>query len=95
MHVDASNVAVGAVLYQTREHIDGSIMHEAISFASKQFSEVDLSLGPIKKESYACFFGNKHVAYYHRCKPFILETDYRDVLFVQQFLNSFEFSLMA
>ena len=38
----------------------------------------------MKKESYACFFGIEHFAYYLRGKPFILETDHRNILWIEK-----------
>ena len=35
LRVDASNVAVGAALYQTSMRVDGSVFYEAFGFASK------------------------------------------------------------
>ena len=84
LRVDASKVAVGAVLYQTRKRDDGTLVHEAIGFASKKFSEVALNWDPMKKESYACFFGIEHFAYYLRGKPFVLETDHRNILWIEK-----------
>ena len=76
LRVDASNAAVGAVLYQSCKRGDGSLVHEATGFASMKFSEVALNWDSVKKESYACFFGTEHFAYYLRGKSFVLETDH-------------------
>jgi len=61
LRVDASDNAVGAVLYQERPDEFG-VGHETIGFASQK---------------YAAFYGVKHFAYYLRGKPFLLETDHR------------------
>ena len=84
LRVDASKVAVGAVLYQTRTSPDSQVTHEAIGFASKKFSDVALRWDTMKKESYACFFGIEHFAYYLRGKSFILETDHRNILWIEK-----------
>ena len=63
LRVDASKVAVGAVLYQTRKGTDGTVTQEAIGFASKKFSDVALRWDTMKKESYGCFFGIEHFTY--------------------------------
>ena len=52
LRVDASKVAVGAVLYQSRKGPDGQVTHEAIGFASKKFSDVAMRWDTMKKESY-------------------------------------------
>ena len=77
LRVDASKVAVGAVLSQSRKGDDGQVTHEADGFSSKKFSDVPMQWDTIKKESYACLFGIEHLAYYLRGKPFVLETDLR------------------
>ena len=82
LRVDASKVAVGAVLYQNRIGSDGQVTHEAIGFASKKFSDVAMQWDTRKKESYACFFGIEHFAYYLHGKPFIIETDHRNMLWI-------------
>ena len=84
LRVDASKVAVDAVLYQTRKGTDGTVTHEAIGFASKKFSDVALRWDTMTKESYGCFFGIEHFAYYLRGKPFILETDHRNILWIEK-----------
>ena len=38
----------------------------------------------MKKESYTCFFCIKHFAYYLCGKPFILETDHRNILCIEK-----------
>ena len=63
LRVDASKVAVGAVLYQNRIGVDGQVAQEAFGFASKKFSDVTMRWDTMKKESYACFFGIEHFAY--------------------------------
>ena len=42
LRIDASKVAVGAVLYKTRTSPDGQVTQEAIWFARKKFSDVAL-----------------------------------------------------
>ena len=53
LRVDASNVAVGAVLYQIRVAEVGKKTYEAIGFASKKFSDVAMSWDTMKKECFA------------------------------------------
>ena len=60
--------------------MDCTVTQEAIGFASKKFSDVALRWDTMKKESYGCFFGIEHFAYYLRGKPFILETDHRNII---------------
>ena len=82
LRVDASKVAVG--VDQTRNSPDGQVTHEAIGFASQKFSDVALRWDTMKKESYACLFGIEHFAFYLRGKYFILETDHRNILWIEK-----------
>ena len=65
------------------KRIDGSIVHKAIRFASKIFSEVTLNWYPMKNESYACFFGIGHFAYNLRGKSLVLGTDHCNILWFE------------
>ena len=76
--MDASKVAVCALLYRNRVGSDGQVTHEAIGF-----SDVAIRWDTMNKESYGFFFGIDHFAYYLRGKPFILETDRRNILWIE------------
>ena len=84
LRVDASDVAVGAVLYQIRTDKDGKDANEPIGFASKKFSETAMKWDAFKKEAYAAFFGVNYYAYYLRGKAFILETDHRNLQWIEK-----------
>jgi len=84
LRVDASDVAVGAVLCQIRTDKDGNEVFEPIGFASKKFSETAMNWDPFKKEAYAAYFGVNYFAYYLRGKAFILETDHRNLLWIEK-----------
>ena len=85
MRVDASEVAVGAVMFQKRAASDGKEpTHEVIGFASKKFSEQAYRWDMFNKEADAIFLGVKHFSYYLRGKPLILETDHRNLLWIQK-----------
>ena len=43
-----------------------------------------MRLDTIKIESYRCFFNIEHFAYYLRSKPFILETDHTNILWIEK-----------
>ena len=83
LRVDASNIAVGAVLLQIRTLPDGTERFEPIGFARKKFSQTADNWDPYKKEAFACYFGVDHFAYYLRGKPFILETDHRNLQWIE------------
>ena len=84
LRVDASDYAVGAVLFQERVQEDGKIQQEPIGVASKKFSDIAFKWDPFKKEAYAAYFGVHHFSYYLRGKPFILETDHRNLLWIEK-----------
>lgn len=84
LRVDASDVAVGAVLYQTRTDSSGSTSDEPIGFASQKFSDTAARWDAFKKEAYGAYFGVSHFAYYLRGKAFILETDHRNLLWIEK-----------
>ena len=84
LRVDASDVAVGAVLYQTRTDSDGNEVQEPIGFASQKFSGAAARWDAFKKEAYALYFGVSHFAYYLRGKSFVVETDHRNLLWIEK-----------
>ena len=63
LRVDASDKAVGAVLYQERPDEFG-VVHEPIGFASQKFSNIASRWDAFKKEAYAAFYGVSHFGYY-------------------------------
>ena len=84
LRVDASDVAVGAVLFQERTDKEGTTVHEPIAFASQKFTATAFKWDAFKKEAYAAYFGVHHFAYYLRGKPFVLETDHRNLLWIEK-----------
>jgi len=84
LRVDASDAAVGAVLFQERTDQGGTITHEPIAFASQKFTAIAYKWDAFKKEAYAAYFGVHHFAYYLRGKPFVLETDHRNLLWIEK-----------
>ena len=99
LRTDASDVGVGAVLLQVR---DGKL--EPILFLSKKFSTEATSWSPYDKEGYGVFYAVQQCEYYLRCKPFVLETDHRNLLWMKNsqvprvirwysYLSSFVFML--
>ena len=66
LRVDASDKAVGAVLYQERPDSCGVIVHEPIGFASQKFSQTASRWDAFKKEAYAAYYGVNHFSYYFR-----------------------------
>jgi len=82
LRVDASQYAVGAVLFQ--EVTDGdTVIHQPIAFSSKRFSDPATKWDAYKREAYAIFHGVHSFAYYLRGKPFLLETDHRNLQWIE------------
>jgi hypothetical protein len=78
MRVDASDIAVGAVLLQEHKDAEGKVVLQPIGFASQKFTEQAKKWDPFKKEAYAIYFGVKQFAYYLHGKAIVLETDHRN-----------------
>ena len=79
---DASDYAVGAVLYQEVE-INGVIEHQPIAFSAKRFSEPASKWDTYKREAYAIFHAVQSFHYYLRGKDFIVETDHRNLQWIE------------
>ena len=60
------------------------MVHEPIGFASQKFSNIASRWDAFKKEAYAAYYGVSHFAYYLRGKPFLLETDHRNLLWIEK-----------
>jgi phospholipid-translocating ATPase len=104
MRVDASDLAVGAVLMQVRTLENGDVQHEPLGFASHKFTPCARKWDTFKKEAYAIFFGVNKYSYYLRGKSFVLETDHRNLVWIQNsivpivmrwrsFLQSFDITI--
>jgi len=106
LRTDASQLGVGAVLLQLFETPDapGEIQYQPLGFASQKFSTQATNWSTIEQEAYGIYFGVKSFAYYLRCKPFILETDHNNLLWMEAsavpkvirwrvYLQSFSFTL--
>jgi len=81
---DASDFAVGAVLFQVRTLPDGVERNEPIAFASKKFSDVAFRWDTIKKECYALYWAVRNFEYYLRGKPFLAQTDHKNLLWLDK-----------
>jgi hypothetical protein len=84
LRVDASELAVGAVLLQVHENEDGEKAMQPLGFLSQKFSEQALKWDAFKKEAYAVFWGVKSFEYYLRGKSFVLETDHRNLVWIEK-----------
>lgn len=84
LRTDASSVGVGAVLLQVKPaSSDSPAEEQPISFATKKFSDAATRWSTIEQEAYAIYFAVTYFSYYLRCKPFILETDHNNLLWME------------
>jgi hypothetical protein len=79
LRTDASIFGVGAVLLQ----LTPTNELQPIGFASQKFSPAATRWSTIEQESYGIYFAVKHFSYFLACKPFILETDHRNLLWME------------
>lgn len=80
---DSSDHAVGAVLFQEFTDSNGAIIHQPIAFASHKYSGAAINWDTFKQEAYALYFSIIQFGYYLRGKPFLLETDHRNLVWIE------------
>ena len=80
---DASDIAVGAVLFQEFADAAGAITHQPIAFVSHKFSGAAVNWDTFKQEAFALYFAISKLSYYLRGKEFLLETDHRNLLWIE------------
>ena len=84
LRTDASNEAVSAVLFQVITDATGKEVHHPIGFKSKKFSGPARVWDTFKKECYGIFYGVKAFSYYLLGKPFTIETDHNNLVWMEQ-----------
>lgn len=77
LRVDASTLGIGSVLLQ-----DNNGVLEPIMFQSHKFSPQATKWSTIEQECYAIYYSVHQLAYYLRCKEFIIETDHRNLVWM-------------
>ena len=82
LRTDASEVGGGAVLFQIAKNND----NQPLQFLSKKFSPQAMRWKTIEQECYIIYFAVFTLAYYLRCKQFILETDHRNLIWMESSL---------
>ena len=80
---DSSDHAVGAVLFQEYTDTNGTLIHQPIAFASHKYSGAAVNWDTFKQEAYALYFAVTQFSYYLRGKPFLLETDHRNLVWIE------------
>ncbi len=83
LRCDASEYAVGAVLFQERVCDNGDTIHEPIAFSSKRFSQPATKWDTYKREAYAIYHGVNSFSYHLKGKSFIVETDHRNLQWIE------------
>ena len=83
---DSSDHAVGAVLYQEHGTSPDEIVHQPIAFASQKYSGAAVNWDTFKKEAYALYYAVTKFGYYLRGKEFVLETDHRNLVWIESSL---------
>lgn len=83
LRTDASDFGVGGVLFQTIDRIENPI-----AFVSKSLTEVQLRWSVIQKEAYAIFHCCTQLDYLLRDRKFIIQTDHRNLTYMQKNTNS-------
>ncbi len=84
LRTDASDLAVGSVLFQIFKTIEGLDIYQPISFTSKRLSGAAVNWDTYKKEAYGIFEGVNSNAYYLLGKSFKVQTDHRNLQFIEQ-----------
>ena len=79
LRCDASDKGCGAVLFQKTEN--GVI--QPLSFLSRKFSAIAQKWSVIERECFACYWSVVTNEYFLRCKPFILQTDHRNLQWME------------
>lgn len=77
LRVDASSLGIGSVLLQQK----GDEL-QPIMFQSSKFSTQAQKWSTIEQECYAIYYSVHKLAYYLRCKEFIIETDHRNLVWM-------------
>ena len=80
---DASQYGVGAVLFQEIIDADGTTVHQPIAFSSKRFSKPAQNWDTYKREAFAIYHAVSSFAYYLRGKSFLIETDHRNLVWIE------------
>ena len=82
IQTDASDYGIGAYLFQRWREPDGSWVERPISFISKSLDKVQRRWSTIEKEAYAIIFAITKWEHYLTGNKFILQTDHRNLTFL-------------
>ena len=76
LSTDASNHAMGAMLFQMQWDIEGKLQRKLLSHASRVMNSAEKNYGISEKEALACMYGLKVYRRHILGQPLILETDH-------------------
>jgi hypothetical protein len=106
LRTDASTNGIGAVLLQVAPGPSPAAPSQLqpICFVSKKFSDQAQRWTTIEQECFAIYYAVDHLSFYLRNKPFILETDHNNLIWLEKstvsklmrwriFLQGFNFQL--
>ena len=104
LSVDASDFAVGGVLFQIPRDAKTETDFQVIAFISKKLSEVAQRWSVMEKECFSIFYSVKKLSYYLYGKFFTIRTDHQNLLWMELsevpkiirmriYLQSFNFTL--
>ena len=79
---DASDHAVGAVLFQIYSDSNGAV-NQPIAFASHKFSGAAVYWDTFKQEAYALYYAVVQFNNYLRGKSFVIETNHRNLVWME------------
>lgn len=82
LRTDACLRGIGSGLYQEKKDESGTVTLQPLGFVSKKFSDAAADWATIAQECYSIFFSVQHFSYYLRGKPFILQTDHNNLLWM-------------
>jgi len=80
---DASDFAVASTLLQVRK-VGDKLVYEVISFKAHKLTGAARKWDTFKKEAFGVYFGVRSHAYYLRGKAFVIETDCRNLVWIEK-----------
>ena len=83
IHSDASDHAVGAFCSKSTVILMGGAVHQPIAFASHKFSGAAVNWDTFKQEACALYYAVVQFNYYLRGKSFVIETDHRNLIWME------------
>jgi exodeoxyribonuclease III len=84
LRTDASGYGYGGVLYQVNVDVDGKKLYQPLKFMSRKFSDPATRWDTLTQECYGIFACIKECEYLLRGKPFVIETDHNNLLWLEQ-----------